>query len=98
MTRNHQEIKKEIQRIEGQLLVAKQICRENLKEINHLKKEQENDNILQETNRLLSIKTLNSNEHVDQFNQLLRLVYQQQRRQTHTLDNTIQYNEQEKNV
>ncbi|CAF4205044.1 unnamed protein product, partial [Rotaria sordida] len=48
--------------------------------------------------RLLSIKTLNSNEHADQFNQLLRLVYQQQRRETHTLDNTIQYNEQEKNV
>ncbi|CAF4643291.1 unnamed protein product [Rotaria sp. Silwood2] len=96
MTRNHQEIKKEIQRIEGQLLVAKQICRENLKEINHLKKEQDNDYILQETNRLLSIKKLNSNEHVDQFNQLLRLVYQQQKRQTSTLDNTKQYNEQEK--
>ncbi|CAF4241052.1 unnamed protein product [Rotaria socialis] len=70
MARNHQDIRKEIQRIEGQLLVAKQICRENLKEINRLKIEQENDFILQEINRLLSIKSLNSNEHIDQFNQL----------------------------
>jgi hypothetical protein len=30
MSRNHQEIEKEIRRIEGQLLVAKQICRENV--------------------------------------------------------------------
>lgn len=31
MARNHhQEIEKEIRRIEGQLLVAKQICRENV--------------------------------------------------------------------
>ncbi|CAF5038848.1 unnamed protein product [Rotaria sp. Silwood1] len=95
MARNDQDIKKEIRRIEGQLLVAKEICRENLKEINHLKKEQENNYILQEINRLLAIKTLNSNEHVNQFNQLLYLVYQQQ---TITLDNTIQLNEQEKDV
>ncbi|CAF4811464.1 unnamed protein product [Rotaria sp. Silwood1] len=93
MARNDQDIKKEIRRIEGQLLVAKEICRENLKEINHLKQEQENNYILQEINRLLAIKTLNSNEHVNQFNQLLYLVYQQQ---TITLDNTIQLNEQEK--
>ncbi|CAF3829774.1 unnamed protein product [Rotaria sp. Silwood1] len=95
MARNDQDIKKEIRRIEGQLLVAKEICRENLKEINHLKQEQENNYILQEINRLLAIKTLNSNEHVNQFNQLLYLVYQQQ---TITLDNTIQLNEQEKDV
>lgn len=30
MARNNQEIEKEIRRIEGQLLVAKQICRENV--------------------------------------------------------------------
>lgn len=30
MSRYQQEIRKEIQRIEGQLLVAKQICRENV--------------------------------------------------------------------
>jgi hypothetical protein len=30
MARNYQEIEKEIRRIEGQLLVAKQICRENV--------------------------------------------------------------------
>jgi hypothetical protein len=30
MARKYQEIEKEIQRIEGQLLVAKQICRENV--------------------------------------------------------------------
>ncbi|CAF3299647.1 unnamed protein product [Rotaria socialis] len=95
MARNHQDIRKEIQRIEGQLLVAKQICRENLKEINRLKIEQENDFILQEINRLLSIKSLNSNEHIDQFNQLLHLVYQQQKRQTITLDNTVQLNKQD---
>ncbi|CAF5174736.1 unnamed protein product [Rotaria magnacalcarata] len=94
MARNHQEIRKEIQRIEGQLLVAKQICRENLKEINRLKIEQENDFILQEMNRLLSIKSLNSNEHIEQFNQLLHLVYQQQKRQSIALDNTVQLNKQ----
>ena len=30
MARNDHDIEKEIQRIEGQLLVAKQICRENV--------------------------------------------------------------------
>jgi len=30
MSRHNQEIEKEIRRIEGQLLVAKQICRENV--------------------------------------------------------------------
>lgn len=30
MARNRQDIEKEIQRIDGQLLVAKQICRENV--------------------------------------------------------------------
>ena len=92
MARNPQEIEKEIRRIEGQLLVAKQICRENvwrcsgadlyrcsllpllfqLQEINQLKQEQEtNDVVLQETNRLLAMKSLHTEEHVDQFNQLV---------------------------
>lgn len=30
MARNEQKLEREIQRIEGQLLVAKQICRENV--------------------------------------------------------------------
>ncbi|CAF0735720.1 unnamed protein product [Adineta steineri] len=93
MARKYQEIDKEIRRIEGQLLVAKQICRENVKEINHLKSQQKNDSILQQINDLLSIKSLNSDEHADQFNRLLHLVYEQQ---TVSLDNTIQYDEQEK--
>jgi hypothetical protein len=38
MARHDQEIEKEIQRIEGQLLVAKQICRENVWIIIYLKK------------------------------------------------------------
>ncbi|CAF1203031.1 unnamed protein product [Adineta ricciae] len=90
MARKYEDIEREIRRIEGQLLVAKQICRENLKEINHLKKQQENDSILEQTNHLLSLKSLNSRQQADQFNDLLRLVYEQQ---ANSLEKTIQAEE-----
>ncbi|CAF0754200.1 unnamed protein product [Adineta ricciae] len=76
MARKYEDIEREIRRIEGQLLVAKQICRENLKEINHLKKQQENDPIVEQTNHLLSLKSLNSDQHADQFNNLV--IHEQQ--------------------
>ncbi|UJR31724.1 hypothetical protein I4U23_019204 [Adineta vaga] len=92
MARKKEEIEREIRRIEGQLLVAKQICRENLQEINQLKKQQENDLIFQQTNHLLSMKSLNSDQYADQFNNLLHLVYEQQ---TESINKTIQYDDQE---
>lgn len=86
MSRDNQEIEKEIRRIEGQLLVAKQICRENLIEINQLKKQQENNSILQQTHQLLSQPCLHSPEHVETFNKLLDLVYDEQ---LASLDTTV---------